>query len=313
MNLKLIFTLAVIVISSQLYSQQLPLFNGKMLNEYVNNPACAGEKDIARASAFFRTQYDNMPNPPTSFGVMADGKFKGQKHSMGIQLIGQRTNVNALYNGMLTYSYELIPDKEAKQKLTFGLSVGAYMQQTDFSKIKVNNYNDARLLDGQVSNFAMNANFGILYRVSKFRLSAAVSNLIGNSTFLRNEYTDTFSVYESKQHFFGSMSYPFNLKKGSTDYILEPYLAVNAISGLTAKTDLMMTFRYQQKYNLGIGYRMTGWLEGQSSSMVAYTSLKLFDKVDLGYFFETLSGSDYRSALGNSHELQMTYYLPYRR
>lgn len=300
-------------LSLQLYSQQLPLFNGKMLNEYVNNPACAGEKDIARASAFFRTQYDNIPNPPTSFGIMADGKFKGQKHGMGIQLIGQRTNVNALYNGMLTYSYELIPDKEAKQKLNFGLSVGAYMQQTDFSKIKVNNYNDPRLLDGQVSNFAMNANFGILYRVSKFRVSAAVSNLIGNSTYLRNQYSDTFSTYQSTQHYFGSLSYPFNLKKGSTNYILEPYLAVNAVSGLAAKTDMMCTFRYQQKYNLGIGYRMTGWLDGQSSSIVAYTSLKLFDKVDVGYFFESMGGSDNRSALGNSHELQLTYYLPYRR
>lgn len=294
-------------------AQQLPLFNGKLINEYVNNPACAGEKDIARASLFFRSQYDNMPNPPTSFGIMTDGKFKGQKHGMGIQLIGQRTNVNALYNGMLTYSYELIPDKEAKQRLTFGLSVGAFMQQTDFSKIIVNNYNDARLLDGQVSNLALNANFGVLYRLYKVRLSVAVNNLVGNNTYLRNQYSDTFSIYNSSQHYFGSISYPINLKKGNTNYILEPYIGVNAVSGLSVKMDWMCTFRYLQKYNFGLGYRTIGKFDFSTSSIVAYSSIKLFDKVDLGYFFETLSGSDNRSALGNTHELQITYYLPYRR
>lgn len=302
-----------LLIGFQSRAQQLPLFNGKILNEYVNNPASVGEKDIARASAFFRTQYDNIPNPPSSFAIMADGKFKGQKHGIGVQLIGQRTNVNALYNGMLSYSYELIPDKEAKQRINFGLSVGAYMQQTDFSKIIVNNYNDARLLDGQVSNFAMNANFGILYRLHKVRLSAAISNLIGNSTYLRNQYSDTFSVYKSALHYFGSVSYSINLKNGDPNYLLEPYIAVNAVSGLVAKTDAMCTFRYMQKYSFGLGYRILGRLNFASSSVVAYTTIKLFDKVDIGYFFETMSGSDNRSALGNSHELQITYYLPYRR
>lgn len=312
MNTKKI-CLGFMLLGLSIQAQQLPLFNGKLINEYVNNPACAGEKDIARASAFFRTQYDNIPNSPTGFGIMADGKFKGQKHGMGIQLIGQRTNVNALYNGMLTYSYELIPDKDAKQRLAFGLSVGAFMQQTDFSKIIVNNYNDARLLDGQVSNFAMNANFGVLYRLYKIRISASISNLIGNTTYLRNQYSDTFSVYKSSQHYFGSVSYPINLKKGNPNYILEPYVAVNVVSGLSAKMDWMCTFRYLQKYNVGLGYRTTGMIDFSTSSIVAYSTIKLFDKVDLGYFFETMSGSDHRSALGNSHELQMTYYLPYRR
>lgn len=297
-------------------AQQLPLFNGKFINEYSNNPAAAGEKNIARASASFRTQYDNMPNSPIGFGVMADGKFKNQKHGFGVQLIGQRTNFNTLYNGMLTYSYEIIPDKEAKQKLTFGLSVGAYMQSTDFSKIKVNQVADPRLLDGQISNTAMEMNVGVLYRIGRLRVGASVHNLLGNGTYLRNEFTDTFSIYQSHQHYFGSASYAIRLKKDNPDYILEPYLAVNAVSGLAAKTDLLVSFKYLQKYHIGFGYRAVGSLDAQetpSSSYVMCTGIKLYDKLDLGYFFEMLSGTENRSALGNSHELHLTYYLPYRR
>jgi type IX secretion system PorP/SprF family membrane protein len=316
MNFKLTLSLIAILFSTVMSAQQLPLFNSKIMNEYLTNPAAAGEKDRARATGVFRTMYDNMPNSPICIAVMADGRLKNQVSGVGFQIVGQRNNVNAFYNGMFTYSHKIKFDKAAKNQLTFGISAGAFLQQTDFTQIKVNNQNDVRLPEGMSNNLAFNANFGLLYKNKNLRLSGALNNIISNTATLSSQYIDTFSLYHSKLHYFASVTYPIDIsgEKGSKVFILEPYLALNGVSGISLKTDLMVTVRYQEKYNFGIGYRMNGFKDKfATGSIVTFVTVKMADRIDIGYFFEKITNRENNISLGNSHEVQLTYNFPIKK
>ncbi|TDQ11545.1 PorP/SprF family type IX secretion system membrane protein [Pedobacter metabolipauper] len=276
----LLILLAISGAAIPVKAQLDPLGAQYYTNQYIANPALAGDTTGIKINGVYRQLWNNVPGAPSTQNLTADYGFK--KVGVGININNESAGLLKQTRVVGTYAYH-IPMKDPKQQLHFGVSFGFSNQRLETSDVdgdegdpSVGMYNNRKTyLDGD---------FGIAYTSNRFSIQAAVPNL---KNFFKKETLNQAEV----NTFYTAVSYRFSLYEGDNGILLEPKMAYRGIQNFDniwdAGAQLSMVDRqimistiyhstHSTTFGLGMDFRrkylFTAMYTSQTAALAGYTN-----------------------------------------
>ena len=258
-------------------AQLNPLVAQYYSNQYMINPAYAGEQPGLKLNAAYRKLWSGIPGAPLTQNITGDYGFK----RVGIGL-----NVNNESAGLLrqtrvvgSYAYHLPIDSGRKQ-LHFGLSLGMMSQRVESSDI-TGNPNDISVGDYNGRRTYVDGDFGIAYTSDKLSIQAAIPNL---KDFFDRDLANVADLVT----FYSAISYNFGFKSGME---LEPKIAYRGVRNYDNMLDLgaqlafadrkflaLAMYHSNESATVGLGldfmrkYMISGMYTTQTSALNSYAN-----------------------------------------
>lgn len=243
-----IFLLCVLVQTG--YSQLNPMGSIYYHNQYLANPAMAGEQKGWELNAAYKAQWGIIDGAPRMQALSAAYGSENKKVGFGLLLYNdiagviQRTSVKA------TYAYHM-PLNNETTFIDFGLSAGLMNEFVDRSKVigdlsdvSINNFNDRKMY--------LDADFGIAFRSNSLTFQAALPNL---KRFLDR---DIIRNVADRSLFITSLSYKFLNEEGKLTSV-EPKVAYRKVENYKSLIDAGVNFLFNQdKLSLNGMYHSSG-------------------------------------------------------
>lgn len=246
--IKILVWLVCFMQASMLFAQQLPQYTQYMMNDFVLNPAIAGRSDYWEAKSNNRYQWVGIPDAPRTYMLSMQGPFKSLKMGIGgtiyTDIVGptRRTGIN------LAYAYHI--KVGAKYKLSFGVSGGIVQYAVDGSKITTHDAGDPVLTANYQSVIAPDIGAGVYFYSKKLSVSLGLPQIYqANLKFFQDQ---TIHQGVLAQHFFGLVSYKFNLKE---NFVLEPCILFKYVAPAPLQVDGGVKLTYKNAIWLGLNYR----------------------------------------------------------
>jgi type IX secretion system PorP/SprF family membrane protein len=293
--MKKILTLLLVFAFGFGYAQQDMHFSQYMYNQFVLNPAFAGQDSIASAVVLHRDQWSGMPGSPQFQTVSLETPFKKKGLGLGAILTNEQIFAQSSFSAQAVLSYNL--KLSLRSKLSFGMNWGVVQYRFDPSRLDPQSPNDSRLGAGQVSKIRPEIGFGMTYRY-KDRLVLGISSL----HLLENQIQfDANSLSESKQarHYYLTAAYSFKLAQ---DWMLKTYALSKYVAGAPFQADLNAHAHYRNYGWLGLGYRTQDALSIQTGLNVNHIFKKFPNRLYVGYSFDIVTTS-LRAYAGSTHEI----------
>lgn len=234
---KLTIILFLFVLAKVGYSQLNPMGSIYYQNQYLANPAMAGEQKGWEVNAAYKAQWVVIDGAPRMQTLSAAYGSENKKVGFGLLLyndiagVVQRTSVKA------TYAYHM-PLNNETTFIDFGLSAGFMDEFVDRSKVigdmsdvQVNNFNDRKLY--------LDADFGIALRSKGLTFQAALPNL---KRFLDR---DVIRNVADRSLFITSVAYKFNNQEGKLTSV-EPKVAYRQIENYKSLVDAGVNFLFNE-------------------------------------------------------------------
>jgi len=248
--MRFLFFISILLVGCSFSAQQLTFNSQYMLNQYMINPAAAGQHLEAPIALSVRQQWAGMKGAPVTQFISFNGRItKKQNMALGAQLFN---DVNGAFQNtglQGTYAYHLKPSVSSK----LSLGVSAILSQTtvDGTDFIVNDYSDATLLGTKQKSFAPDASAGIFYFTQTYFIGASANQLLGaNYSFGEN-------LIQNKQvnHIYGSGGITIRLGPG---YKMEPSFLIKTVGPAPTEIDLNARFFYRENVWAGFSYRNSG-------------------------------------------------------
>jgi type IX secretion system PorP/SprF family membrane protein len=234
---KLTIILFLFVLAKVGYSQLNPMGSIYYQNQYLANPAMAGEQKGWEVNAAYKAQWVVIDGAPRMQTLSAAYGSENKKVGFGLLLyndiagVVQRTSVKA------TYAYHM-PLNNETTFIDFGLSAG-FMDEFvdrgkvigDMSDVQINNFNDRKLY--------LDADFGIALRSKGLTFQAALPNL---KRFLDR---DVIRNVADRSLFITSLAYKFNNQEGKLTSV-EPKVAYRQIENYKSLVDAGVNFLFNE-------------------------------------------------------------------
>jgi len=294
MNRLLLF-IVFVVMSSQLFSQQVPFYNHVLQNPFVFNPAMAGASGDVNAFLVRNQRYMAYTGASVNNYLTVDGTFMNDKAGFGLQVSHQSHGIQQQLSSSLTYAYRI--RLAESHDLRFGITAGVLDNRMDLSAINVYQQNDPYLvsLRPNVTSFDMSA--GLAYSWKSFKLGFAVPQIIGNKVAFDKD--NVRGYYRLARHYMLSAEYGVSLSK-SNSLILKPVIFVRYVPGAPLQYDLAAQLDYTK-----IGWVSVGYKSNYSVQMnVGFNILKQFK---VGYSYEYLVGTIKNYSSGAHHEIMLGF------
>lgn len=276
-------------------AQQIPIISQQYINQFLSNPAYAGEKEYSNLFLHYREQWADIPEAPKTAIFTLDGAVKPKKIGLGFSYLSDNSNIINHTRVLGTYRYRInIGDSHY---VSLGLAGGLQQNAIQFDKIIVENPGDPGLFNSLEKGTGIDANFGILYGIKKFRIGISGNHLLNNGIKFENELTDNTLIYKLIRHYMLSAKYRFNLK--SDMLYCEPFMFLRSVQGLPVQIEAGAVINWKDQF----------WFAGtfrQNSGIVISAGLLAYKKYTFGYAFDIPLGeiADYTSG---SHELVIGY------
>ena len=248
--MKVVFYILIIFFGINISGQQIAYNSQYMLNQYLVNPAAAGEKDEAPIALSVRQQWAGMKGAPTTQLLSFNGKI-GKKRNMafGTQLFNDVNGAfkNTGFQG--TFAYHI--KTSVGSKLSFGVSAILSQTTVDGTNFIMNDYSDLTLLGATQKSFAPDANAGVFYFSHNFFFGVSANQLMGA------KYSFGENLVQNKQvnHIYSSGGVTLRLGPG---YKLEPSFLLKTVGPAPMQLDLNARLFYRENVWLGLSYRNSG-------------------------------------------------------
>ena len=242
-------------------AQLAPLGAMYFHNQYLNNPAVAGQKDGLTVDLGIRQQWSSLPGSPTT-QVFTAGYALTSKTGLGLSFYNEEAGLIKQTRVMGTYSYHL-PLDGLHKKLSFGLSLGYMDELIDYSSI------DGDAADQAVVNFNqrekyIDGDFGLMYTSERLEVQFSAPNL--KSLFMQDESKGQIA---DAARYYAAVSYKFRLPE-KMDMAIEPKLAFRSVKNFKnlidaganlslagGRANVMGVYHTSKNSTLGIGGRIT--------------------------------------------------------
>lgn len=246
MNRALLIILLLFVGNS--FSAQQVMFNSQyMLNQYVINPAAAGQKLEAPLALSVRQQWAGLNGAPVTQHLSFNSKFgKKSNMAMGTQLFN---DVNGAFQNMgIQGSYAYHIKTSVSTKLSIGVSAILSQTTVDGTDFIMNDYSDETLLGTKQSSFNPDVSAGIFYFSNNFFIGASAIQL------LQSKYTFGENIVQNQQvnHVYGSGGLTIRVGPG---YKIEPSFMVKSVGNVPLQYDLNARLFYRENVWVGFSYR----------------------------------------------------------
>jgi type IX secretion system PorP/SprF family membrane protein len=241
MNKRYLLALCIILLSISEYAvaQLNPLGAQYYNNQYLANPAFAGQTQGLKLNGAYRKLWAGIPGAPTTQSITADYGFT--KVGVGINVNNETAGLLKYTRALASYAYHIPFNKEGT-RLSFGLSLGLLSQRVDRDEINgnpdditVGEYGDRNYFDGD---------FGAAFTTGGLTLQAAVPNL---KSFFKKDDIKTADVVT----FFSAASYRIPLNNGME---LEPKIAYRGVKGFDNLFDVGTQFALADKKFMLMGF-----------------------------------------------------------
>jgi type IX secretion system PorP/SprF family membrane protein len=258
-------------------AQLNPLGSQYYNNQYLVNPAFAGEGQGLKVNAAYRRLWSGIPGSPLTQNVTVD---------YGMGKVGLGLNVNNESSGLLrqtravaSYAYHL-PLDSGRNHLSFGLSLGVMSQRVQQEDIN-GNPNDITVGEYNGQRTYLDGDFGAAFVSGGLTVQASIPNL---KSFFKKDVVKLADMVT----FFSAVGYAFRLQDGME---LEPKVAYRGVRGFDNMVDVGAQFSLSQKRFLVMGmyhsnqsatfglgmdiakrYLVSGMYTTQTSQLSGYTN-----------------------------------------
>jgi len=294
--LTLAFTL---LISGQVYAQQIPVFSQYIYNPYLYNPGRAGADDLGNVYLSGRRQWTSMPDAPITQTLTFDTPIKDGRSGIGATAFVDNTHIITKLGIMGSYAYRFKFDEEGTHSLGAGLSVGLLHQRVDIENATVEDVGDPALLNGDnLRRTVFDASFGIHYRFKRLNVDVSIPQITNTDVIFRNQ-TGSTSTYDLLSHYLASVRYKFGF--GESKISLEPVAILRATAGLPVQVDGNLVLDWNDRVWFSLGYR------SNTAAVNGGLGVRIHDKLSATYTFEMPPRKDDRTGLGYTHEILLGF------
>lgn len=288
--------LVILVSCYTLYAQQTPAFGEYNYNPYLVNAAYAGlapNAEISLTNAGFSNEIEGSPS---SFALSAHAPLNRGKIGIGAGILRDQIGVTTSTSAFSTYSYKIFFDTKSDRpywqiytpnSLSFGISPGVQQYQDNLLDLGImNDPNFSQNIDATIPTIGL----GILLNLANFYVGLSTPNVLGDALASNNENLNLNNPY------YGYFGYRF-FSNQFEEIMLKPSALVKYEDGAPLQLDLNMSLSYQNKFELGTGYRT-------NSSINLLAGVYLFNNLRAIYNYN-LTLND--SPLGNTHGIIINY------
>lgn len=291
----LFFTL----LAGQALAQQEAMYSQYMFNTLAINPAYAGSRGVASATALHRSQWVGIDGAPETFTFTIDAPVNNKKVGLGLQVFSDKIGVTQNNGALASYAYRI---RMAKGTLSFGLQAGYSQYRANLSTVPLNTggQNDVAFQD-DVNKGLLNLGTGVYYNSDRFYVGLSSPQLLNNQlSEFRVAGNNTFSG--QALHLFLATGYVIPL---STDFDLKPSVLVKGVKGAPIQADLNANLWIKQVFSIGFQYRT-------SADIAAMVEVQASPQFRLGYSYDRSTTKLVQFNSG-SHEIMLRYEFGFER
>ena len=130
-SIKILIAIVVMMIGAGnlAMAQQEALYTQYMFNTLAINPAYAGSRNVASATALYRAQWVGIPGAPKTTTVTLDAPIDSKKIGLGIQVYDDEIGITKNTGAFVSYAFRIQMDEGT---LSMGLQGGISQFRADF-------------------------------------------------------------------------------------------------------------------------------------------------------------------------------------
>jgi type IX secretion system PorP/SprF family membrane protein len=283
------FTLVLLSFAAQ--AQQMPIYNGYYLNSELYNPSAVGIGNTIKLSTIHKQYLTGFSgNPQTTF-LSASAPLKDDKIGVGLNFYNDRQGVLNRTNIQGAYAYKI--QLGNAHSLAFGASMGLMQVSVDPNLMTLDDPNDQLLVNKTFSKSILDGNFGLTYSLKGVKLEFAVNHALG----LKGRFSESVS-YQPLRNYIATASYQFFLSS-SRNFSITPIIFTR-FSEIDLPQEAALVFNYKDLVQIAPGYKDNG-------AFSATASFCLFNKLTVGYSYETGANNDGVAFQTGAHEVILAY------
>jgi len=286
----------LLLVSVNIWSQQDAQYTQYMYNMSVINPAyTTSDIGTINIGTIHRSQWVGVNGAPKTSSIFIHAPLNN-KIEVGFSLVNDNVGDVVKENNLFAdFAYKL--DFEDKGQFSFGLKAGVTFFDVDFSGFQLESgsvFTDPNFADNIHQSF-FNIGAGVYYNTDNYYIGLSVPNFLKAKHLEENngKYQGT-----EEAHWFLTGGYVFELNK---QFKLKPAFMAKAVKGAPIALDLTANVLYNDKLELGIGYRLDDAISG-------LINFRITPKLRIGYAYDHTT-SNLGPFSSGSHEVIFLYDL----
>ena len=249
-----------------------------------------GSNNCLNINALYRQQWAGYEGAPSTRTLSAHTPFRNRSLAAGLNVVNDVIGVtsNTLVEGQFAYRIRL----GEKEKLSFGMGVGIFINKNNLSSVKVNDSGDEAFA-GNRNSVMPTFSFGSYYENNNFFAGISTLNLTRALSPSR-----TFA-YQQPYYLFAG----YNLRMSDV-MVFTPSCLLKKVNNNPLQLDLNMFLDYKEKIKLGASYRT-------EEAIYGILQVKINPQFQIGYSYDH-SLSAFRQYHNGSHEVSVRYLFEYK-
>ncbi len=251
----------LLLLYSDLFSQQQSMYGQYMFNMLNVNPAYAGSREVGNINALVRRQWLDVNGSPTTGTFSYDERLNGKNISLGGQMYydniytQRRAGIQAYY----AYAADML-----SSTLSIGMSFGLMNYNANYTR--TNPFDVGDPLVGQVVNgFLPTAGIGAFWSSERWYVGLSTPNLF--KSFKTDINSKSVSFAGKSGHYYLTVGYVFPL---SDVVVAKPSIMLKSVSGAPLQCDFNFNIWLNNVIGFGGSYRtgdaVLGLIEVQAST-----------------------------------------------
>ncbi len=291
---KINILIAIVTLSFQTLAQQDAMFTHYAFNTISVNPAYAGNRGCASATALHRSQWVGFDGAPMTQTLALNTPLMQDRLGAGISFQNDKIGPLNTFTADIDLAYKL--KINAKNKIAFGVKGGASFFSKNLNALVAHESGDNSISNSTRNEHYFNVGAGLLYTNDLFYIGASVPRFLEDN--LENSLGGNLAA-KVMQHYYFTAGTAFDINKQIT---LRPSTFVKASLGAPIQLDLTTMAVFNKKFEVGAMWRSTDAL----GILVGYT---FQDYLRIGYSFDWSYGNETFQTNFGSHELMLRYDL----
>ncbi len=290
MNRKMKHSLLIglLVVTGNLFAQQLPQYSQYMFNQYAFNPAYAGVKDNWEAVTNNRYQWIGITDAPRTFTLSACGPLKKENLALGGYLYTDIVGPTRRIGFQSSFSYHIKLSETIN--LSFGLSLGFNQWILDADKITAYHSDDFYFSNGLLKSFDPDGKFGLYLYHDNWFFGASMEQIFHDRLSFTATQIGSESFLEDHYYFLGG----YNIDLGE-DWEIQPTALVKLGLPAPVKIDLNVRATYRKMIWAGLGIRTR-------DAVSVMAGFKYKELLAIGYSFD-ITTTDLKNYSSGTHEV----------
>jgi type IX secretion system PorP/SprF family membrane protein len=269
-------------VSSVLQAQYIPIWNSYLDHGLSWNPAYAGSHDALSLSAFYRRQWMELPDGPATTALALHAPLWNRSLALGAELTNDRLGPlqrNALQGHFAWRSVG------GRGFWALGINGGLRLEDAAYQDLDAAQGGDPAFDLALDDRWDWNAGAGFLYQNSWLMAGASALDLA-----------------DDRQYFAGLAA----LIRYGNGNGFRPAGLVRYTDDQVYQAEAGLQLLFVESFWVGGSYRSNGDLIFQLLYRPRTNTALGFSEWGIGYSYQ-IPGTEYRTALGSSHEVQLTY------